>query len=121
MEDLVYREVSQPARMKESPLEGNEFAWLGRNPRAVIGTDQDFHAWPTQLNIHYDTENDITIVMPVGQHNNIAPWKLTGIISPADVKKQFVATVVEPIVEAVNADVTRPETPIADEVSEVRD
>lgn len=121
MNDIVYREVSQPARLKASELEGAEYAWLGRNPRAVIGTDLDQNAWPSQLDIHYDSENDITIVAPKGQHNNLGPWKLTGMISPGDVKRQFITNVVEPVIEEVNADVTRPEMPIADEVSEVRD
>lgn len=103
-EDREYRDVVQPERLKHHDLEGAEYAMLGRNAPFAMGTDLDSHAWPTQISVYYDDEKDITIVQPVGQHNTLPPYKLSGIIRPQDAKKHFLAAIVQPIIDGIEGE-----------------
>lgn len=91
MDEIKYRDVRQPERLKSAELKGEEYAVLGRDQGAGIATDLDGAAWPTQLHVHYDVGADITVVLPKGPNSKIGPYKLGGIVKPADVRAQFLA------------------------------
>lgn len=92
MDDIQYRDVKQAERLKSAPLENEDLMVLGRNQGAGVATDLDgSQGWPTQLQVNYDQERDVTVVLPKGAQNKIVPYKLAGLIKPLDVRTQFLA------------------------------
>lgn len=114
MEDIVYRDVKQPERLKSAELEGEDWAVLGRDQGAGVGTDLDGgQGWPTQLHVMYDKERDVTVIQPRGSKNKLGPYKLSGLVKPLDVRSHFLAEF-GPKEAADNE-----ETPLAGSASEV--
>lgn len=114
MDDIQYRDVKQAERLKSAPLENEDLMVLGRNQGAGVATDLDgSQGWPTQLQVNYDQERDVTVVLPKGAQNKIVPYKLNGLIRPLDVRTQFLAEYgPKPAADDV-------EEPLAGEASEV--